>query len=65
MDLTGSIADVTIPFSVETLGSVDGIGSSAVDTILQTVLGLPNLLLGIAAGVGADLGSTMGNPFGL
>lgn len=64
MDLTGSIADATVPFSVSTFGSFDGIGSSAVDTILGFVLSLPGTLLGLAAGIGADLGSTTGNPFG-
>ncbi|MFN3338607.1 MAG: hypothetical protein ACK40Z_02810 [Dietzia sp.] len=63
MDLTGSIANATVPLSAEAFGSVDGIGSSAVDTILETVLGLPNLLLAIVAGIGADAGSTLGNPF--
>lgn len=64
MDLTGSIADATIPLSVQTFGSFDGIGSSAVDTIVGFVLALPNTLLGLAAGIGEDLGSTMGNPLG-
>ena len=64
MDLTGSIADITVPLSVETLGSIDGIGSSAVDTVLNFVLTLPNFLLGLVASAGADLGSTLGNPLG-
>lgn len=60
MDLTGSIAETTIPMSVELFGSLgDGLGSSAVDTLLGFVLGLPNQLLGLAAGMGADLGSTL------
>ncbi|WP_314038029.1 hypothetical protein [Dietzia sp. CH92] len=61
-DITGSIANTTIPLSIETFGSFDGIGSSAVDTILGFVLNLPNTLLTLVAGIGADLGSTLGNP---
>lgn len=64
MDLTGSIANATAPLSYEVFGSVDGIGSSAVDTILGFVLALPSTLLGLVAGIGADLGSTTGNPLG-
>jgi ABC-type antimicrobial peptide transport system permease subunit len=64
MDLTGSIADITVPLSMDLFSGSTGevIGSSAVDTILNTILGLPNLLLALVAGIGADLGSTLGGP---
>jgi hypothetical protein len=67
MDLTGSIADVTVPLSVETLGSLatGPTGSSAIDGILYLATSLPNLVLSIIAGAGADLGSTMGGPMPL
>ena len=64
MDLTGSIAEATVPFSIETFGSFDGVGSSAVDTILGFVLELPLTILGLVAGIGGDLGSTLGSPLG-
>lgn len=60
MDFTGSLADATAPLSAE-LGSLgQGVGSSAIDTVLGFALALPNLLLSLAAGIGADLGSTTG-----
>lgn len=60
MDLTGSIAEFTVPLSMEIAGSVGpaGVGSSAVDTIIQTAFLLPNLILGIIGGLGGDLGSS-------
>ena len=59
MDLTGSIADITVPLSSNVFGSFDGIGSSAVDTVIGFALGLPNMLLSLVASAGADLGSTL------
>lgn len=58
MDLTGSIAQLTQPFSAELSGSVDPTGSSAIDTILNTAFILPNLILAFIGGLGGDLGST-------
>jgi hypothetical protein len=59
MDLTGSIAEITTPLSAELSGSVgDGVGSAAIDTILQTAFLLPNLLLAFIGGLGGDLGSS-------
>lgn len=59
MNLTGSIYDITAPLSSNIFGSFDGIGSSAVDTVVGFALGLPNMLLGLVASAGADLGSTL------
>lgn len=59
MNVTGSINDITAPLSSNIFGSFDGIGSSAVDTVIGFVLGLPNTLLGLVASAGADLGSTL------
>ena len=59
MNVTGSINDITAPLSSNIFGSFDGIGSSAVDTVIGFVLGLPNPLLGLVASAGADLGSTL------
>jgi len=64
MDITGSIADITVPLSSEAFGSFDGIGSSAVDTVVGFALALPNILLGLVASFGADLGSTAGDVLG-
>lgn len=60
MDLTGSIAEVTVPLSSDMFGSVltDPSGSSAIDTILATVFTLPNLVLSVAGLAGGDIGST-------
>lgn len=60
MDLTGSIAENTLPMSAELMGSLDGggIGSSAIDTILGAAFLLPNLLLGFIGGLGGDIGSS-------
>ncbi|MEH6820407.1 MAG: hypothetical protein V7706_10725 [Dietzia psychralcaliphila] len=60
MDLTGSIAEATAPLSTEILGSLEGglTGSSAIDTIAQTLFVLPNLLLAFVGGLGGDIGST-------
>ncbi|AVM64622.1 MULTISPECIES: hypothetical protein [Dietzia] len=65
-DITGSIANATAPLSLEVFGSLaaNATGSSAIDTIVGFVAGLPTLLLGLVAGIGADLGSTTGNPLG-
>lgn len=67
MDLTGSIAKATAPLSLELNGSLietigTGTGSSAIDTLIQTAVGLPYLILDLIAGIGGDLGSTMGSP---
>lgn len=64
MDFTGSIADATAPLSIGAYGSYDPVGSSAVDSIVQFALTLPNIILGLVAGIGADLGSTKGSPLG-
>lgn len=61
MDLTGSIANATAPLSTELSGSVEGVGSSFIDTALLVLFNAPNYLLGILAGIGADLGSTLGD----
>ena len=59
MDLTGSIAEVTIPLSMEASDSLGtGTGSSAIDTLIETAFFLPNILLGLIGGMGADLGSS-------
>lgn len=59
MDLTGSIAEATIPLSIEMMGSLgEGTGSSAIDTLLQLPFLLYTNVLGIAGAFGADLGST-------
>lgn len=62
MDLTGSIADATAPLSADIYGSVaaNATGSSAIDTIVQTIVELPGLVLSVAAMAGADIGSTLG-----
>lgn len=62
MDLTGSIYDATAPLSTTLGGSLAGgpTGSSAVDTILNTLFELPGLFGSIAAMAGADIGSTWG-----
>ena len=58
VDLTGSIADVTIPLSTEVLGSYGGgIGSSAIDALVESVFYLPNIVLNIVGAIGYDLGS--------
>lgn len=66
MDLTGSIADITMPLSADLeLGSLaTATGSSAIDTVLGFAIALPSLLLSLVAGIGADLGSTFVPPFG-
>jgi hypothetical protein len=61
MDLTGSIANATAPLSTQLWGSVDGVGSSFIDTAFFIVRNAPGYLLGILAGIGADLGSTLGD----
>ncbi|MDV8002419.1 hypothetical protein [Rhodococcus sp. IEGM 1408] len=60
MDFTGSIADATAPLSAELGSLAQGVGSSAVDTVLRFALSLPTMLLNLAAGIGGDLGSTTG-----
>lgn len=62
MDLTGSIANVTVPLSADMFGSLmtNPTGSSAIDTVLTTLFTLPNMVLSVAAAAGADLGSTPG-----
>ena len=59
MDLTGSIAEVTVPLSTDMLGSLgEGTGSSAVDTLLALPFYLANQALGIIGAFGADLASS-------
>lgn len=62
MDLTGSIAEATTFASADIFNAVRGglTGSSAVDTLVRTVVGLPGLVLSLGAGLGADIGSTLG-----
>ena len=62
MDLTGSIAKATYPLSVEigTSSLAEGVGSSAIDTLVRFALSLPATLLDLVADAGADLGSTAG-----
>ena len=61
MDLTGSIAETTLPLSAEIYGSIgEGFGSSAIDTIIGSAMLAPLDLLAFLAGFGADLGSTGG-----
>lgn len=64
MNLTGSIANVTVPLSADLFSGSTGevTGSSAIDTLINTAIGLPNLLLGIIAAAGADLGSSLMGP---
>lgn len=61
MDLTGSIADATAPLSSELGSLMSATGSSAIDTILELVVGLPSTILSVAAAAGADIGSTLGD----
>ena len=60
MDLTGSIADITTPLSMDFGGSLPETGSSAIDTLLEAVFILPNLFLSLIGAAGADLGSNGG-----
>lgn len=64
MDLTGSIYNATAPLSATIGGSLAGgpTGSSAIDTILNTLFEFPALLGSLAAMAGADIGSTWGIP---
>lgn len=64
MDLTGSIAEITAPLSLEGALSVaeilpaDAAGSSAIQGLAQVIFGLPNYLLNLVGVTGADLGSS-------
>lgn len=60
MDLTGSIADITTPLSMEFVSSLPETGSSAIDTLFEAAFFLPNLLLSLIGAAGADLGSNGG-----
>ncbi|MFJ5870974.1 hypothetical protein ACIQD2_07390 [Dietzia maris] len=60
MDLTGSIAEITTPLSMDFGGSLPETGSSAIDTLVGAAFFLPNLILGLIGSFGADLGSTGG-----
>lgn len=64
MNLTGSIGAITVPLSTDMFGSLlpDPTGSSAIDTVITTVLGLPNLILSVAGLAGGDIGSTPPGP---
>ena len=64
MDITGSIWDATGTMSVELQNAVAGVtGSSAIDTILETIVNLPGLALSVAGLAGRDIGSSPIVPF--